>query len=46
MMGGGNPASYGRGGPAPYGGPARGVTDSVHGAGGFNGYCKLPRNNV
>ncbi|KAH7856911.1 hypothetical protein Vadar_006800 [Vaccinium darrowii] len=38
VMGGGNPASYGRGGPAPYGGPARGVTDSVHGAGGFNGY--------
>ncbi|KAG5522970.1 hypothetical protein RHGRI_034946 [Rhododendron griersonianum] len=47
VMGGG-PAVYGRSGPAPYGAsPApyaaggrgdRGVADSVHGAGGYNGY--------
>lgn len=44
---GGGPAAYGRGGPAPYGASpvpyaaggrgARGVADSVHGAGGYNG---------
>lgn len=47
MMGGGGPAAYGRSVPAPYGASpvpyaaagrgARGVSDSVHGDGGFNG---------